>query len=59
MLSPMSRQGEYSPGLILALKIAEALDTEICQLFPSNPSRKELIHDKPGQQILLDAGRLS
>lgn len=33
-------RGEYSPSLILALKIAKALDTEIPDLFSIKPFRK-------------------
>ncbi|MEN9838421.1 MAG: hypothetical protein RLZ79_2089 [Pseudomonadota bacterium] len=33
-------RGEYSPSLVLALKIAKALDTEIPDLFSIKPFRK-------------------
>jgi len=33
-------RGEYSPSLILALKIAKALDTEIPELFSIKPFKK-------------------
>lgn len=33
-------RGEYSPSLILALKIAKALDVEIPDLFSIKPFRK-------------------
>jgi putative transcriptional regulator len=33
-------RGEYSPSLILALKIAKALDAEIPDLFSITPFRK-------------------
>jgi DNA-binding XRE family transcriptional regulator len=33
-------RGEYSPSLILALKIAKALDAEIPEIFSIKPFRK-------------------
>lgn len=33
-------RGEYSPSLILALKIAKALDADISELFSIKPFRK-------------------
>jgi DNA-binding XRE family transcriptional regulator len=33
-------RGEYSPSLILALKIAKALDAEIPDIFSIKPFRK-------------------
>lgn len=33
-------RGEYSPSLILALKIAKALDTEIPEIFSIKPFKK-------------------
>jgi DNA-binding XRE family transcriptional regulator len=33
-------RGEYSPSLILALKIAKALDVEIPEIFSIKPFRK-------------------
>jgi DNA-binding XRE family transcriptional regulator len=33
-------RGEYSPSLVLALKIAKALETEIPDLFSIKPFRK-------------------
>jgi DNA-binding XRE family transcriptional regulator len=34
-------RGEYSPSLILALKVAKALDAEIPEIFSIKPFRKE------------------
>jgi DNA-binding XRE family transcriptional regulator len=46
-------RGEYSPSLVLALRIAKALKREVSELFSLTEQKKERSNDQEKQDLLV------
>jgi DNA-binding XRE family transcriptional regulator len=46
-------RGEYSPSLVLALRIAQTLNKEVSEVFSLTEPKKEISNDKEEQNLLV------